>query len=63
MNCYIILGIKIFIGIILFFQMIFVSYSTISGYIEEDKFAKIRGIIVLVLFSITIPIACWIFNL
>lgn len=63
MNWYIALGIKIFIGIVLFFQFIFVSYSIIGGYIEDDKFDVIKGIIVLFLFSITVPIGYWIFNL
>ena len=63
MNWYMALGLKIFTVIVLFFQLAIMLFNSIDGYIEEDKKKEIIAVIMLLLFSITIPTVLWTFNL
>ena len=69
MNWYIALGIKIFTSIVLTFQVLF-TFGSFEESFECWIFGKrgawvgvLFGCLSLILFSITIPIACWIYNL
>ena len=68
MNWYIALGIKIFASIILLFQMLVfmdIFVERFHSWVNEvpSKWNVIIEIITILSFSITIPIACWIYNL
>lgn len=68
MNWYIALGIKIFTIIMLAFQGTtvlgaFGAWAENWAHDETDKWLMWITIIGILLFSITIPIACWIYNL
>ena len=63
MNWYIALGIKIFTAIILFFQVAVAIGCPMYYWWEDDYLEMIICISSWLLFSITIPVACWIFNL
>lgn len=68
MNYYIMLGIKILVVIILSAQAI-ITLSTFAVWFDEwvdydiqNNGALAVGIILTLLFTVTIPIACWVFN-
>ena len=63
MSWYLALGIKIFMGITVLFQAIFATVSVMEGYIKGDSWKSFLGIMTILLLSITIPFACWAFNL
>lgn len=69
MNWYIALGIKILFGAIILVFQVFIILGTFAGWLYDwvtfDENNK--GLLCIVIggilsFSITIPIACWIFN-
>lgn len=64
MNWYLALGIKIFTVIILFFQVaVAIGCSTYYYWWKDDYLEMIICICSWLLFSLTIPTACWVFNL